>query len=263
MSGPPASVPPASVLEAFGVRAPSEPLEGGEGRSLRAGDLVLKPAPSATEWAWLGEHLPMVRGDGFRLALPVPAVDGRWVVRGWCAQTWVTGAHPNPPRWLDVLAVCDRLHTAMRHLERPAFLDERTHPWAVGDRVAWEELAPDVEHPLLDRLLVARRAVDLPPQAVHGDLTENVLFARGRPPAVIDVSLYWRPSGYAHAIVVGDAVRWMHAEPASLLAAVEHVPAFPQLFVRASIFRLVTTLLFGGDAEPYERDLEIVGLLDA
>lgn len=199
--------PPSDVLAAFGVRATAVPLEGGERRSVRAGDLVLKPDPGGSEWAWLGEHLPTVREDGFRLALPVPAVDGRWVVDGWCAQTWGAGRHAETPRWADVLAVCDGLHTAMRHLPRPDFLDERRHPWSIGDRVAWEEREPEVEHPVLDRLFAARRPLALPSQAVHGDLTENVLFAEGLAPTVIDVSLYWRPAGYAHAIVVGDAIR--------------------------------------------------------
>ena len=255
--------PPEPVLAAFGVRTSVERLEGGEGRSVRAGDLVLKPAPSKGEWAWLGDHLPAVREHGFRLALPVPALDGRWVVDGWCAQTWVAGEHPDAPRWLDVLAVCDRLHTAMRHLPRPAFIDERTHRWSIGDRVAWRERDPDVADPRLARLLAARRPVDQPCQAVHGDLTENVLFEEGQPPAGIDLALYWRPAGYAHAIVVGDAIRWSGADPGPLLAAVGRVVGFPQMFVRASIFRLVTTLLFGGDAEPYERDVEIVALLGA
>lgn len=253
--------PPPDVLTAFGATARPTPLAGGEGGSWRAGDLVLKATPTGTEWPWLGEHLPTVREDDFRLALPVPARTGRWVVDGWCAQAWVVGEHPDGPRWRDVLAVCDRLHTAMCHLPRPGFLDGRTHPWSVGDRVAWGEAEPEVEHPLLDPLLAMRRPLDLPLQAVHGDLTENVLFAEDLPPAVIDVSLYWRPAGYAHAIVVGDAVRWLDAKPGPLLVAVGHVVAFPQLFVRASIFRLVTTLLVGGDAAPYERNLEIIATL--
>lgn len=257
------ALPSASVLAAFGVPTSAVRLGGGEGRSVRAGDLVLKPAPSGPEWAWLGEHLPTVREDGFRLALPVPAVDGRWVIDGWCAQTWVAGAHPMEPRWPDVLDVCDRLHTAMRHLPRPGFIDDRTHPWSVGDRVSWQEHEPELRHPLLDRLLAARRPVDLPSQAVHGDLTENVLFEEGHSPAVIDVSLYWRPAGFANAVVVGDAIRWAEADPEPLIAATWHVEWFAQLYVRAAIFRLVTTLLFGGDVEPYRRDLETVSKLGA
>ena len=44
------------------------PLSGGEGVAVRAGDLVLKPCDDPVEWAWLGEVLPTVPEDGFRLA---------------------------------------------------------------------------------------------------------------------------------------------------------------------------------------------------
>ena len=42
------------------------------------------------------------------------------------------------------------------------------------------------------------------PQLVHCDLTGNVLFAAGLPPAVIDISPYWRPPSYAEGVVVAD-----------------------------------------------------------
>jgi uncharacterized protein (TIGR02569 family) len=236
--------PPPSVLATFGVGGSPEPLAGGDGHAWRSGDLVLKPWDDDAEWAWLGEHLPTVREDGFRLALPVPATDGRWIVEEWCAQTWLAGEHPTEPRWIEVLATCDRVGRALAHLPRPDFLDARTHPWAVGDRVAWEEAESPVGHPMLDRLLGVRKTIDLRQQVVHADLTENVLFADPMPPAVIDPTLYWRPAGYANAIVVGDAVRWAKADPTPLLAATADIEGFPQLLVRAVIARLVTTLVF-------------------
>ena len=42
------------------------------------------------------------------------------------------------------------------------------------------------------------------PQLVHCDLTGNVLFADGLPPAVIDISPYWRPPSDAEGVVVAD-----------------------------------------------------------
>ena len=51
---------------------------------------------------------------------------------------------------------------------------------------------------------------------MHGDLTGNVLFARGLPPAVIDFSPYWRPVGFASAVVVGDALLWEGADESLL-----------------------------------------------
>jgi uncharacterized protein (TIGR02569 family) len=256
--------PSPEVLNAFGVSETPVPLAGGEGRTWRAGSLVLKPCADAAEWTWLGEHLPSVVQDGFRLPLPVPTTNRRWVFDGWCAQPLLQGVHPEDGRWLDVLCVGDRFHRAAAGLERPAFIDERTDPWSIGDRVAWEEAEPLVAHPLLDRLLDARRLVDLPEQVIHGDLTENVLFADPLPPAVIDVTLYWRPREFAAAVVVQDAICWRAADPAPLLTATSTIPEFPQLLVRAVIYRLVTALVFGqSELDTYENVVRIAEHLAA
>ena len=46
--------------------------------------------------------------------------------------------------------------------------------------------------------------------------------------------------------------------------AVAHLDAFPQLYVRACIFRLVAALLFGrGDLGPYDVDVELAERLAA
>ena len=235
--------PRREVLDSFGVTGPPTLLEGGEGRSWRAGDLVLKPCDDVVEWTWLGECLPKVDQEGFRLAFPMRAQDNRWVVDGWSAQAAVVCARTE--RWSEVLEVGRRLNGSLAPLGRPAFIDHRTNPWSVGDRVAWEEADPPRDHPLLERLSAIRAPVDLPSQVIHGDLTENVLFADHLPPSVIDVTPYWRPSGYSLAIVTADAIQWFGADPFELLAGCADVETFPQLFVRAVIFRLVTTLVFG------------------
>ena len=88
---------------------------------------------------------------------------------------------------------------------------------------------------------------------MHGDLTGNVLFAPGIPPAVIDFSPYWRPTAFAAAVVVGDALAWEGADE-SLLGAVAHIAAFPQFLLRALIYRIVVDALFRpGEAGPAGR----------
>ena len=123
-----------------------------------------------------------------------------------------------------MIAVGERFHAALDGVPRPSLIDTRTDQWAIGDRVAWGELPAarfaHVKH--LPRLVDALRPIDAPSQLVHGDLTGNVLFAPGLPPAVIDFSPYWRPTGFASAVVVGDALAWEGADE-SLLDAVAHV----------------------------------------
>jgi uncharacterized protein (TIGR02569 family) len=250
------TAPSKTVRGAFGLVDVPIPLGGGEGRSFRVGEVVLKPCDDPVEWSWLGACLPTLEQDGFRLAMPLPALDGEWVVDGWCAQAAVPGAHEE--RWLDVLRICRRFHRAVASLTRPSFIDARTHPYAVGDRVAWAEIDSPVSYPLLDRLLRLRQPVDLASQVIHGDLTENVLFVDGLLPAGIDVTPYWRPPEYALAIVIGDAVRWRGASADELFAECSDVADLADLFVRAIIFRLVTSLLFDArEATSYESIVEL------
>jgi len=146
-----------------------------------------------------------------------------------------------------VIAVGDRFHAALAGVARPAFLDQRDNPWAIGDRVAWNELPAgefaQVSH--LDRLVAARRPVSAASQVIHGDLCGNVLFHDELPPAIIDFSAYWRPVAFTSAIVVADALVWEGAD-ARLLAAVSSIEDFGQYLIRALIYRSVTDWLFRG-----------------
>ncbi|WP_420037673.1 aminoglycoside phosphotransferase [Streptomyces sp. cg28] len=236
-------VPPLVVLDAFGVTGSAVPLTGGQGRSVLVGGYVFKPAEGADdelEWATaLFENL--VPRGGFRVPPPLRAADGRCAVDGWTASTFVTGRAGPQGRWGDVLNAGRAFHAALRGVAQPDFLDRRTHPWAVADRVAWGEREAHVVDDLaapLSTLLDLRRPVDQSAaQLVHGDLTGNVLLAPGRVPAVIDFSPYWRPPLFAEAVVVADGLLWFGLPP-GLLAAHEH-PDWPQMLVRAIVFRLV------------------------
>lgn len=240
-----------SVLEAFDLlQQEIRPLHGGTGRCWLVGNTVLKPCHDSTEWLWMAEHLPGIKQDGFRLPLPLRARNGQWVVDGWCAQAALEGEHPADGRWLEVLAAGDRFHRALAHLSRPAFLDHRDSPWALGDRAAWGEILAPFEHPVLRQILDLRKPLALPYQVIHADLTENILFAENLPPAVIDFSPAWRPVGFAAAIVIADAVCWRNAAPEDFRESTSSIEDFPQLLVRALIFRMVTSLvLYRGEVD--------------
>jgi uncharacterized protein (TIGR02569 family) len=246
------SAPPRHVLAAFGVSAEPRPLAGGTGTAWRCGELVLKPLDaSVEELEWQGTLFDSLRCDGFRVSRL------RGISDGWCAWELVAGEH-RERAWPEVIAVGERFHAAIAGVPRPPFLDRRTNHWAIGERLAWGELpAADFAHVKhLSRLVEALRPVDATgSQLVHGDLTGNVLFADGLPPAVIDFSPQWRPPGFASAVVVGDALLWEGADE-RLPAAVAHVDDLPQLLVRALIFRSVVDALFrpGEPQRPDEDD---------
>jgi uncharacterized protein (TIGR02569 family) len=234
--------PPAGVLEAFGVTGAPVVLPGGQGETWRAGRLVLKPVDMLAETVWRAEVLAGLPDSAeFRVARPVRTVDGAWVALGWEACRLVAG-EPDVRRQDDVLRAGIAFHAAVADLPRPAFLDLRDDPWSIGDRVAWEELpvrACPAAMDLLEPLIDVRRPVDLASQLVHGDLPGNVLFADGLPPAIIDWPAYWRPTPWAGAVAVADALCWYGASP-DLAARWSHVPEWGQMLVRALIYRIIT-----------------------
>jgi uncharacterized protein (TIGR02569 family) len=257
--------PPVTVLRAFDLGSQLLPLEGGQETAWLTDEAVLKPLDlTGAELAWQAKLFESLDGDGFRLARPLRARDGSLVIDGWCAWKRVEGRHEEG-RWPEIVAVGERFHAALQAVPEPAFISRRSTPWAIADRVAWGELPaedfPTVKH--LSRLVAARRPLEAPSQLVHGDLTGNVLFADGLPPAIIDFSPYWRPTAYASAIVVGDALIWEGADE-SLLTAVAHIEHFDQFLLRALIMRAVVDRIFRpnepirpNDADPYLRAVEI------
>jgi len=234
------SGPPPEVLAEFGAAGELEPVSDGRATAWRAGRVVLKPLDmSPAALAWQAEVLGSLKPDAVRIAPPIRSRNGTLVVDGWTAWPLMAGRHAR--RWPEIIAAGERFHAALAGVKRPAsVLDARTDPWARADRIAWgESPAGDLAAvPAVARLLAARRPVGAPSQLVHGDLTGNVLFADGLPPAVIDFSPYWRPTAFASAIVAVDAVVWFDADP-GLLQTVAELPDGAQLLVRALLFRLL------------------------
>jgi uncharacterized protein (TIGR02569 family) len=200
-----------------------------------AGGLVLKPASDLASAVWLAEVLDGVSADDVRIIRPVRSGSETWVVDGWSAWQWLEGEHRSDA-WDEILEVSARFHRSVSDVRwSPALV--ASHRWALADRVAWGEAVADIPEPVAP-LLALRRPVELPCQLVHGDLGGNVLFSDRLPAAVIDVSPYWRPAGYADAIVVADAVAWSGAG----LDLVERLLSQQgeQLLLRAVLFRVAT-----------------------
>jgi len=248
------------VLDLFAVPDDLRPVDGGQGRSVVAGDLVLSPGRSASVAAWLDPLLarlavrmderPGRRRRDLRVAVPVPARDGSWVVDGWGASRFEPGT--TACRDLDVLVAAGRvLHAELASAvpERPTGLEARTDRWGraerwafgpPGEAVAAAESRGDVDLSTLVRELVVEGPSEGPDQLVHGDLAGNVLLDAAGAPVVIDVAPYWRPVLWAEAVCVLDAVLWPGAGPAEPW----DTGARRDAMVRAALFRLL------GDGPP-------------
>jgi uncharacterized protein (TIGR02569 family) len=217
------------------------------GRTWLAGNVVLKSVDDDVEAASLAELSVRLSQRGFRLARPLPARDGRWVVDGWTASTRVAGEH-STTRWSDLILAADAFHRATALLPEPAFIAQggwalrsAGDRWRFADRVAWGDLPVGelVAVPYVAPLLAATRSIAVRDQIVHCDLVGNVLFAEGLAPAIIDLSLYWRPTGYATAIAVADAITWERA-PLDTLSLLDGIEEASQLLIRALLFRVIS-----------------------
>ncbi len=260
------TLPADQVLAAFGLRPGSsvEPLPGGTGRSIKVGDLVLKPVDDAAEAEWSCGVLDAIEPDEFRVPRPRRSRDGTWVSGGWTAAEFLAGEAVRPPVqnrvWRELLTAGRAFHRALGGIPRPALLSSRRDRWAVADRVAWGdqviEPLPETAH-LLARLLAVRTTTQVDDdQLVHGDLSGNVLFSPGELPAIFDFSPYWRPPAYADAIVATDGLLWFGGGN-SLVELAADDGRFPSLLARATIFRLMALDGWARQANPNCLDEEV------
>lgn len=256
--------PPDHVLTAFGLTG-LRPVALGAGwdGGWRCGEVVLSVVADPARAAWSAKVRETLFVDGVRLARPVRSSDGRYVVAGWRADTFVAG---NPePRHDEVVSAAVRLHEATAKLERPRFLTQPPAvPWTevdvfiAADRAAWED---QPLHSLPQGAMVApgsadgQRSIDLlhqlgelrkptrsPSQLVHGDLYGTVLFAGTAAPGITDITPYWRPASWAAGVVVVDALSWGEADD-GLVERWSSLPEWPQMLLRALMFRLAVHAL--------------------
>lgn len=224
---------------------------------------MLSPVADHARAAWSAKVRETLTVDGVRLARPVRATDGRYVVSGWRADTFIEGAPE--PRHDEVVSVSLRLHAATAQLERPRFLAQPpVAPWVdvdvfvAADRAAWEQVplrslrgsvplestSPDGQRSLelIGQLASLRKPAHSPAQLVHGDLFGTVLFAGTIAPGIADITPYWRPTPWAAGVAVVDALSWGGADD-GLLERWDDLPEWPQMLLRALIFRLAVHAL--------------------
>ena len=266
--------PPQSVLDAFGIEQPLQPLSGGRGLCFLAGDVVLRPVDDAVETEWMSVLLYILHNlsnRNYRVPKPFPngnlsriSPSNQFIADGWTASSFLPGKDRPKGRWNQLFNASRAFHRDLKDLvqEPPVFLSSRTHRWAQADRVTWDEKPlndiPDVDptvleliKPYLARLEGLKEPLSkdvLVCQLIHGDLTGNVLFdmeGQDLPPAIIDISLYWRPVEYSEAIVVADGLL-DHAEGSELILMYGTDKFRLQLLVRAVYWRILTLAIQPG-----------------
>lgn len=240
-----ADTPPDRVLDLFAVPDAPERLPGGSGGTFRAGDLVLSPGRDADVMTWLSPILARLAvtleeepASRLRLALPIPARDGSWVVDGWAATRFEPDLEPCDD--LEVIRRAGRLlHARLDERVRTPdpSIAERTGRWADAERMAFGEQEPAGDPgavELATRALAGCTPEEAAGQLVHSDLAGNVLRAPSGSAFVVDFSPAWRPVAWAEAVAVLDAVMWKGAHPLALASV------GPQDLRRAIAFRVLS-----------------------
>jgi len=252
------SPPPPGVIEAFGLKGTPAPLPGGRNLCYLLDGIVFKPSDyDDDEVQWVSELATTLlrhRPTAYRLASPISTVSGsgQFVFEGWTASTFVSGS-PIPSCQRKV-SISRSFHADLARFvtERPELVSKKRNRFNEADRVTWGQKAlEDVElvnakmlahfQPLLDKLSSVQRPLpgEVPFQLIHGDLAGNILFDEGAPPAIIDLTFYWRPAEYANAILVADGLAWA-GEGRELLEWFGTDELRLQLLVRALYWRIIT-----------------------
>ncbi len=252
------------MLAAFGLTAhPPIALADSWHSGWRVGEVVLSLVPDYTRAAWSAKVRENLYVDGLRIARPYRAADGRYVVSGWRADSYIAGSPE--PRHDEVLSVADRLHTALAGVGMARFLVQPPAPphsdvdvFVAADRAAWEDpplrsahAAGMAEHTTVDghtsvealkMLAKLRKPVEMQSQVVHGDLFGTVLFAGAAAPGITDIVPYWRPAEWGSAVAVVDALAWGGADD-DLVNRWADQDEWPQMLLRANMFRLAVHAL--------------------
>ncbi|HWC24202.1 MAG TPA: aminoglycoside phosphotransferase [Flexivirga sp.] len=247
------------MLDLFAVPGDLRPLPGGQGLSVLAGDLVLSPGRDRAIADRLNPHLARmaVRLDtrprrDVRIAMPIPARDGTWVVDGWSASRYEPGSRACTDAAV-VRATGALLHAqfAQAFAQWPLATQPPRSRWDRAERIAFGDGTLDAGEFTDAQAQFAQELLDQctdeafgDNQLVHGDLAGNVLLDAAEVPVVIDVAPYWRPVRWADAVCVLDLVLWAGADPA-LIDGWADGP-LRQAMLRAAIFRVLS------DPEPDE-----------
>lgn len=272
---------PEHIRGAFGVAdGPAVAVVAGSGTgwlvSTSGTPVVLRPVADTAMANWSARVREELDVTGLRVALPVRSSDGRHVVSGWRADRVVSG-RPEA-RADETIAWSARINAALADVERPRpAARPARRPWAETDLFAFAEAAAWDGDPELDLapgmedrgtsfathraaallgatgLIRHRRPVEMSSAGVvHGDLARGLLFDSSAEPALTDVVPYARPASWSAAVIAVDHLSWGTVDP-GVLSRWRHLEQWPQMVLRAAVFRLAVHALHSG-SRPHAMD---------
>nr|WP_164546476.1 TIGR02569 family protein [Corynebacterium hylobatis] len=214
---------PNHVVSAFqGESGVPEPAGHAWDNGWRIGPVVYSRA-SGVAAGWSAKLRGTLQIDGVRLARPVRSTDGRFVVAGWKASTWIDGELSR--RVDETVLVALRLADALADKPEPPE-PEQADPFVLADQRAWEESAPEY------------RQLTGAVQVGHADLLACTLYHGTQTPAVTELVPFSapRPHGYTAALVIVDGLI-AGAVDDGVIDRFRQLPDIDQLLLRAVAYR--------------------------
>ncbi len=234
------NAPNQNILKAFGVSGKPTRLKGGQGICYLVDNIVFKPSYSIVEASWMSDLYNNLSSNQFRVPKPIRAKNSKWIFNQWTANKFLEGKHEDE-NYAEAIKISKIFHKDLLQIPKPDFFDKRNDVWAVADKIAWGELPlPNFEltNKPLQQISKLLKKNKLPNQLIHGDWGPgNLLFSNTLPPAVIDVSPYWRPANFAIAVMIIDALVYEGADK-SIINLCKNIEDFDQLLLRALVRRI-------------------------
>lgn len=255
-----------SVLNEFKISGEIVVLPGGECRTYRVGNVVLKHInQDSKEYTnWIADLFANIKEDGFRVSKPIPTENGTWITAdGWSAWSFLEGNHEFRDHIPESINAINKFHNAVKNISKPELLSNEDNPYTRADTFTWTDKPTYIDtqvKDLVESLYLIRKPVSgLTDQLVHGDLNpDNILIALNLPPAIIDIAPYWRPPEFALAVYA----YWIacYRNDPDLLNYFSEVREFKQMLVRAGIRMLLIMSEFNKVHElgKYKRATEII-----
>jgi uncharacterized protein (TIGR02569 family) len=231
--------PGQEVLAAFGM---ADELVRAEGKGVfRVGRATVTRVEDPELLQWRVGLYERLGAQGYRVPATVRTHDGELSASGWSAALLPEGRPGTDGDWDRLFQCSAALHEILVDEPKPTFLARARDRWSIADRVAWgeepDQALPSVR-PLLERLEAELGPVDTRPRLIDANVSGNLLFTRDGSVAIAGCNPKWRPAGYADGIAVMDGWIWYGAD-AGVPHLARHSAGFPQLLLRAAIFRLM------------------------
>eukprot|EP01091_Cochliopodium_minus_P010956 TRINITY_DN3022_c0_g1_i2.p1 TRINITY_DN3022_c0_g1~~TRINITY_DN3022_c0_g1_i2.p1 ORF type:complete len:294 (+),score=56.91 TRINITY_DN3022_c0_g1_i2:231-1112(+) len=236
------------IFEKFGS-FDEEPilLQGGRGTVYKSGDKIIKPVDNELE----NKEISLLMStkvkstNELRFSNPIRSTNDNWIEDGYVCWSYLDGKEC-VGRYDEKIKICTLYSEAFKDIEQPEFCKNMPrNAWNIADEMVWDENIKNLKfepkfseivHQIIDKFL----PINFQNQIIHGDIGGNILFSEiGNPPAVIDLTFYWRPYYFTHAFLVVDSISWCDADPIELYGYVKDYPDIDQLLYRAALRRIL------------------------